>query len=107
MKKTAFVFLILLTALPAFAQKNLFGIRAGYSRNNTWPSFMMYQREPRHGFTVGFSYERLICQKLTAGADLLYQQRGFIMPFPYAPKHMIYIPWYFNFDYIALPLKIG
>jgi hypothetical protein len=108
--------LILLLAASLFgpylhAQTHLIGLRAGPAMTDARINITGLPKEQRFGFTAGVTYDYFIRERISVGADLMYQPGGFRRYFTLfdasgqAQEERLLIRN--NFHYVALPLKVG
>lgn len=60
-----------------FGQKCLLGLQAGINSTNIY-SYAFLNAHNRQGFTGGLTYEYRVGKHFSLGADLIYNQRGFV-----------------------------
>lgn len=109
--KILFTALILITALPAFAQNHLIGLKGGISLTNVNSSDFTFNDADRRGFSGGLTYEYQFSPRLNLGLDVLYSQKGFIGYSIFTdeagrPKGERSETEY-NYDYLSFPVKVG
>lgn len=108
--------LILLLAAGLFgpylhAQTHLIGLRAGPAMTDARINITGFPKEQRFGFTTGVTYDYFIRERISVGADLMYQPGGFRRYFTLfdasgqAQDERLMVRN--NFHYVAAPLKIG
>lgn len=97
-------------ALTVAGQNHFVGVKGGYSWTNiATNAFAIHETQP--GFSAGLTYDFVTKKKLSFGAELLYDRRGYTNELiftdnqgnPTGEKYSI--PTYYN--YFALPLKFG
>lgn len=106
MMKSALTILLLLSCLFSKAQTHQFGIKSGIAKTMIESSFDIPYGTHQFGYFGGLTYEYVSPLKLTAGAELQYQQRGL--------KEVYSIPFYMNlitteyhYNYLTLVAKGG
>lgn len=107
--KLIFTFLIIvIMPVSLGAQNHLIGIQGGLNLANASTSNFPSQGY-RKGVNAGLSYEYLLKEHFSIGADLLYTQRGFTSTIPFINSNgYITAPnsrSQFNYDYVSLPIK--
>jgi len=95
--------------LQVTGQNHFFGIKGG----ENWTSNLYRNSSAKNGFRTGFSggltYEYLLNNHFSLGADLIYDQRGFIYDIAfddYQGNHRI-TTTNFDHDNLAFPIKAG
>lgn len=107
------ILLIILTisSLKVAGQNHILGIKGGVSQTNVSAENFLTDNKFRAGISSGMTYEYILKKYFTLGADIIYNQRGFI-------NYIIFTdqsgnptgrkePTYFNYDYISIPVKAG
>jgi hypothetical protein len=105
MKKSLIVFFALVSVV-ATAQTDYIGIRAGVSWTDViGKNFISFEdRDGRVGLSTGIVYEHEFKNRLTLGAEIVYNERGFI---DYFVTNKISWPDVYNYNYLSFPIKIG
>lgn len=111
--KKALLILLTVMALNAAGQNHLVGVKGGVNFTNI--TFKHHSdTDFRIGATVGATYEYRFKNRLSVGADLMYDQRGyemimgFIMIDESGNEHYLNSFTYRSYsDYVSLPLKFG
>jgi len=110
MKKTLSV-LLLMAACSANAQTQRIGLKAGFSRTDVSGTDWLGTTMLKNGFSGGLTYEYCFSKYFFAGAELQYQQRGYLSTIgvsnPYGPGRPVSVTATHRYDYLALPLKAG
>ncbi len=107
--KNLFLWVPCLVALNVYGQNQYAGVTGGIllSNNNIRNSQNL---DDRSAFAGGLTYTFHFNERLTFGADRLYLQRGFRDDI-YFTDQSGYVEeeklFRFNFDYVAVPLKVG
>lgn len=105
MKYLSSFFFFLICSSLTFGQNHFIGIKGGFTQTNA-PTYENYLS--RKGFLSGFSYDLTTKRKISFGAELLYEQRGFINKFYlYTGVGNKDYSSHSNYNYISLPIKIG
>lgn len=108
-KITALV--LILFSLPAIAQDHFIGIKTGANLTNVLKSDFWSGTENRFGINAGVTYEVMLNEKFTLGADFQYTQKGFRMTSTFTDEfgNAAGEPFTqrFNYDYVSIPLKAG
>lgn len=109
LKITTLTALAAISAFSVSAQQSI-GIQAGAGIGRVRSDIFQNSGGVHLRLNFGATYERLVSRHLTVGADLLYQQRGFrdqvtLIDIDGQPTGTAKVP--FNYNYIALPLKVG
>ncbi|MDL2254841.1 PorT family protein [Bacteroidales bacterium OttesenSCG-928-J16] len=106
------ILLILLTAMAmnVAGQGHLVGVKGGVNFTNITSKYLK-DTDYRIGATTGVTYEYRFKNCLSVGADLIYDQRGYLI------EDLWFTDAYgnilgngevkYHYDYISLPLKIG
>lgn len=93
------------------AQNHYLGVKAGYLSSNISSSEdIMDETMPRNGLVAGLSYEYNFLKYFTAGAEVLYEQRGWTQEIIYTNEIGLEIgkgTIESNYDYISIPIKAG
>lgn len=103
------LFTILTLALPGHTQ--FIGIKGGVNWVNISANGFPVDQGFRTRYSAGFTVEKSFSKNFSLGADLLYCQRGFNSTSRFTDElghktgQTVVIT--FNYDYIALPLKVG
>lgn len=90
-------------------QNQLIGVSAGMNFSNV--NSKDFVTHFRTGFTAGLNYEYLYKSNFSLGADLIYNQRGFINKIILTDESGFSTgeeyPTDFIYNYISVPLKVG
>lgn len=114
MKKIILLFLTIAT-ITVNGQNHLLGIKCGTSRtqvkDNNFTESISLKRGFRKGLSFGLTYDYLFKKYFIAGADIIYNQRGYINEYQSTnglgnPVGEVLITKYF-YDYITVPIKVG
>lgn len=109
-KKLGFVFVILMS-LSSYSQEHLIGIKGGFNLSNINTQGFLDGSDNYMGFIGGLTYEFQMKNRLSLGADLLYDRRGFKTDIVFtndlgvATGETMTISYLFN--YVSLPIKVG
>ncbi|HNP19712.1 MAG TPA: porin family protein [Fulvivirga sp.] len=109
--KNIFLAIFLISAFNAVGQNHLVGAKVGINLANINESDFLNQHDNRTGLYTGLSYRYLSKKHFTAGAELIYNQRGFRSDILTAdefgnPSDENYKSK-FNYNYLSLPIKAG
>ncbi len=110
MKKTLITVSILILTINIFAQFHSVGIQGGLSLCNISSKEYFDDSEFKIGFVGGLKYEYLLSNKYLLGADLLFNQRGFIYVEHFYDNMGNSLGDHnldFVYNYISLPIKFG
>jgi hypothetical protein len=110
--KYLFLLILKVSSLTIYGQNHLLGVKGGVSLTNVNSNLnSLSQSEPRTGLIAGLTYEYLFKNHISVGAELIYNQRGFInyivLPDQFVnPTGERYARRY-NYNYISLPVTTG
>jgi opacity protein-like surface antigen len=102
--------LSILFCFNAFSQDHFFGLTGGPNVTDAIHSDFLESTDYEFGFVAGFNYQYRLNDKITIGANLLYEQRGFnsIVLYSRADQfNSVYALTDFEYDYVTLPIKAG
>jgi len=110
MRKILLLFLTAIT-ITVNGQNHLLGVKGGANWTNVTASNFLNDKDFRTGLAIGLTYDFLFKKYFSAGADIIYNQRGLRNDIiftddlgnPTGKKATSK----FNYDYITLPLKVG
>lgn len=109
--KSIIVILMLIVATTAIGQNSLIGVKGGVSWTGQTSYYFHNEEKFRTGLAVGLTYDYTFKKYFSAGADIIYNQRGFSLDWPLVDNQGNYIgrdmTYNYNYDYITLPLKAG
>jgi Outer membrane protein beta-barrel domain len=91
-------------------QNHFIGVKGGYGWMNASMN-LFTETKTQPGFAAGLTYEFQTKKKISLGAELLYERRGFINEILFSDiqgnltgeKY----PTHYRYDYFSLPLKVG
>lgn len=102
---------MLTVATTAIGQNSLIGVKGGISWTGQTSYYFHNEEKFRTGLAVGLTYDYTFKKYFSAGADIIYNQRGFSLDWPLVDNQGNYIgrdmTYNYNYDYITLPLKAG
>lgn len=109
--KNIFVIFMLFFTVTVSGQSSLVGVKGGASWTNGVSEDLVGDVDFRNGLAIGLTYDYTFKRYFSAGIDIIYNQRGFIN----SGEHIINLEnstkrretFYYNCDYITVPLKIG
>lgn len=105
-KLNLLVISLILMIITASGQTHMIGIKSGKSITNATSLLA----ESRIGNNFGLTYDVLLKDKFTLGAEFLYSEKGFKQKFSYQSNTLgnnYYFLINYYTDYISLPIKIG
>ena len=102
--KKLIVIILTIVSYNAVAQTQLIGIKGGVSQTNIFsyePTIRILEsyQKSRTGFSGGITYEYLINNKFSLGADFIYNQRGYISGELNFSKSL------YTYDFLSIPIK--
>lgn len=101
--------LLLITQVSG--QNHYIGVKAGYISSNISSSEdVMEDTKARNGLVAGLNYEYNFLKFFSAGAEVLYEQRGWNQEIIYTNEIGLEIgegTIEYNYDYVSIPLKAG
>lgn len=109
MRNLFLLIFIFVAAIKVNGQNHFIGVKGGLSWTTARGNG--FKDDFRTKLTMGFTYDYFLKKHFSIGADLLYDQRGFLYPDP--PAAGIIGPNYYkmvttrNYNYISVPLKVG
>ena len=109
--KHKLLIILTITTLKVVGQNQFVGVKGGVNMTNITSSNFLSKTESRIGLTAGLTYEYLFKKDFSIGADLIYNQRGFINEIGFidelgnqtGEKYSTKM----NYDYVSLPIKTG
>lgn len=111
MKKIGIIFVLTIVAITAIGQNSLIGVKGGVNWTGQTSSYFQNEEKIRTGLAVGLTYDYTFKKYFSAGADIIYNQRGFSLDWPLLSDNqgnvIKDVTVYYNYDYITLPLKAG
>lgn len=107
-----FITIILsIVSLNVLGQNHLFGLKGGLNLTNISSSNFMNDTDSRTGFSGGLSYEYILDNRVSFGADIIFNQRGFsndlIVRDNFGNPTGEVITTHFNYDYLSIPIRTG
>jgi len=110
MKKFLFVIVFTIVSLGIRAQGHFVGVKTGVHLTNILSANATIPSDSRVGFSGGFSYEYMVRDRFSVGADLLYNQRGFSSNFLIVdgsgnPVGAVTVKY--HYDYLSFPIRGG
>ncbi len=110
MRNILLIFLTIIS-ITVNGQNHFLGVKGGANWTEVTASNFPKDRNYRTGLAIGLTYDYLFKKQFSAGADIIYNQRGFTNDIifiddlgnPTGRKEIIK----FNYDYIIVPLKVG
>jgi hypothetical protein len=100
-----------IVSISVFGQNHLFGLKGGLNLTNISSSNFMNDTDSRTGFSGGLSYEYVLDNGVSFGADIIFNQRGFsndlIVRDNFGNPTGEVMTTDFNYDYLSLPIKTG
>jgi len=113
MQTTRKIFLLLLTftTITVNGQNHFIGVESGVNRTNVAAKNIFDNENFRTGLNIGITYDYIFKNHFSAGADIVYNQRGFTSDInftdflgnPTGQKETLS----FYYDYLTVPLKVG
>lgn len=109
MKKTL-ILLAILSSFGAISQKHLIGIKGGPNWTGVHTDNFSFNTKLRTGYLVGLTYDYMLTEKFSIGAEILYGQRGYNMFFNSTNDFGLPPPLNIDdvkmkFDYLSIPIK--
>jgi hypothetical protein len=114
MRNIILLFLTIAT-INIYGQNHYIGIKCGASRtqvkDDNFTESKSFKRGFRTGLSFGLTYDYLFKKYFNAGADIIYNQRGFTNDIIFTddlgnPTGKI-LKTKLNYDYVTIPLKVG
>lgn len=109
MKKTLF-FLFLLSGLYAQAQTHIVGLNIGTNSSSISSNAVFGTPSLRLGFHGGLGYEYIFKNKLSLGAEVQYQERGFRQATNFTDQFGALLGISnsdYRINYLSIPVKVG
>jgi hypothetical protein len=105
------LFFLTITTITVRGQNHLLGVKGGANWTEVTATNFSNDRNFGTGLAIGLTYDYLFKKHFSAGADIIYNQRGFTNDIiftddlgnPTGRKEIIK----FYYDYITMPLKVG
>jgi len=111
MTKRILVLLLTFTTITVNGQNHFIGVESGVNFTNVAAKSFVDGRDFRTSLPLGITYEYIFKSGFSVGADIVYNQRGFISDFIYTDVSGIPTgqkgTFKFNYDYLTVPLKVG
>jgi len=110
MKKAIFIIFATIS-ISVYGQTHFFGVRAGFALTDISSDNSKIDTDSKFGFSGGLTYDYLMGDRFSIGADAIFNQQGFTNNFAVEdgfgnPTGRIIVSK-FEYDYLSFPIRLG